>query len=92
MDTRAKNAADYVDSININPDLSLDIYRAARWLTDWYRECARKNDALLAEVARYRELYETERSRRTLGGTPLRVNEVEWTNTKLETPEPGAKF
>lgn len=46
---------------------------------------------LAAELAEVQRAFDVEVSRRTLGGTPLRVNEVEWANRKLPTPEPGAE-
>lgn len=45
--------------------------------------------ALEAERDAWQAAYRTERDRRTLGGTPLRVGET-WTNQALGTPEAGA--
>lgn len=45
---------------------------------------------LQGELAEMTERWRTERARRTMGGAPLRINEVEWQNEALGTPEPGA--
>ncbi len=45
---------------------------------------------LQGELAEMTERWREERGRRTTGGAPLRINEVEWQNEALGTPEPGA--
>jgi hypothetical protein len=84
-------------------ELAVDREEVAR-LRDQLEDCARVMCAQAGDIVILRDAvrrltgdlaamtarYQEERDRRTTGGTPLRVNEVEWGNEALGTPEPGA--
>jgi hypothetical protein len=70
-----------------------ELERCTQWMCEQAGNIVILRDAvrrLTRELADMTERFQEERGRRTTGGTPLRINEVEWDNEALGTPEPGA--